>query len=404
MPISKKTILYITQLFPFPPDSGGRIKSLNTIQTLSKKFNIILICFEKNKPPKQSLQKLKKYTKQIKVFELPEIDQEPKKNIRKLLKSYLKLQPYYACQFYSIKAEKYIKKTIDSKNPEIIHIDHVNMAQYLPDVKKQKWILEEHNMEYKLSWDKFINFSEIKKTKIYLFVEFILTYLFERRFLKKFDHIFSISNYDKQMIEDKFKISKVSTQQLVYSNTKTRNKLQNKNINEILFIGDITWTPNKVAVSWFIEKILPIILKSKPTTILNIVGKIENDFVDLYKIHKNVNFFGFQKDIKKYMNRAVLFILPFKVGGGIRVKSLTAFAHSVPIVTTNIGIQGIDGENYRDYLIANEAKEFATACLLLIKNRKIRITIGKNGEKYLLRNHSTLNNSEFLKEYIKITQ
>ena len=112
MTTSKKNIIYITQLLPYPPISGGRIKSLNTIQTLSKKFNIILICFSKNRPSKKSLAYLKKYVKVIKVFHLPKIDEEPKEDIKKLLKNYFRFIPNYVSQFHSNKATTYINNLI----------------------------------------------------------------------------------------------------------------------------------------------------------------------------------------------------------------------------------------------------------------------------------------------------
>ncbi|MCB9813402.1 MAG: glycosyltransferase [Pseudomonadales bacterium] len=404
MTTSKKNIIYITQLLPYPPISGGRIKSLNTIQTLSKKFNIILICFSKNRPSKKSLAYLKKYVKVIKVFHLPKIDEEPKEDIKKLLKNYFRFIPNYVSQFHSNKATTYINNLIQKISPTVIHIDHINMAQYLPKNKKQAWILEEHNVEYQLAWKRFLNFQEIKKTKVYLLIEFVLTYAYERKFLRKFDHIFSISEFDKLALEKKFYLNNISVQAPVYIDNGEKRSLIEKHKKEILFIGDMTWMPNIIAVKWFIDKIFPLILRLEGSTTLIIVGKTENDFKHQYDDHKNIRFLGFQMNISEYFKKASLFVLPFKVGGGVRIKALTAFSHSLAIVTTKLGIQGIKGTNYRDFLIAENEKQFAKACLLLIRNEKINKLIGENGWKYLQKNHSKNNNSEFLKKYNKLIQ
>jgi len=403
--MKKKTILYITELFPYPPTSGAKIKSLNTIQTLSKKFNIILVCFNQNNISKKDFKYIKQYTQQVKVFSLPNLNSQPQEKLNLLILNYLKLTPHFLYQFYSNSAEKYIKLIIEKINPDIIHVDHINMAQYLPVKKTQKWILEEHNVEHILALEKFVYFPKLKKTKIFLFFEYLLTYFYERRTLPKFDYIFSISNFDREIIIKKFNLNNISTQNLVYEFNKQQKCIfKNKTNKNLLFIGDITWFPNKLAIKWFTQSIFPLIRMKEPNVTLNIVGEIENSFSKELTKEKNVITHGFTKDVSTLLSKASLFIMPFQVGGGVRIKALTAFSYKLPIVTTPKGIQGIEGTNKRDYLIANNEKDFANKCISILKNFKLLQTMGENGYNYLLKNHSHKNNNTFLNKYLKITQ
>ena len=406
--MNKKTILYITELFPYPATSGAKIKCINTIQTLSKKFNITLICFSEKNVSKKNLDFVRKFASHIKVFTLPNLNQPPQDNLRFLIKNYLKLNPYFLYQFYLSEAKIYLDKLIKKLKPNIIHIDHINMAQYLPKKKNEIWILEEQNIEHQLAWMKFIHFPDLKKTKLHLLIEYFLVYLSEKKVLKKFDHIFAISKFDEQMIKRLFKLPNVTTQKLVYAPQKSSSKKLagegKKRKKEILFIGDITWLPNKLAVKWFTEKIFPIILKKEPRIIFNIVGEIEESFKQEFIHLKSVKIHGFQKNTAKFLNTANLFVLPFQAGGGVRVKALTAFANKLPVVTTGVGVQGIEGKNNKEYLITNNPRKFAKLCLVVIRNEKLGKIIGENGSIYFRKNHSIKNNLAFLKKYLSVTQ
>lgn len=403
--MKKKTILYITEIFPYSPTSGAKIKSINTIQTLSKKFNIELICFNKDNISKKQNNYIKKFVKTVKVFPLININDPPKDNLPLLIKNYLKLKPYFIYQFYSKKASQYINNLIKIGKPNIIHIDHINMAQYLPAKKNQVWILEEHNIEHLLAWTNFVNFSDLKKTKLYLFIEYLLTYYFEKRTYKKFDHIFTISNFDRKLLKKIFNINNITTQKVVYDTKKnSSNNLKHKIKNNILFVGDITWTPNKLAIQWFVTKIFPLITKKNPKVVFNIVGEIENNFAKELNKNEMIRTHGFIKKIDHFLNEATLFVMPFKAGGGIRIKSLTAMSYSLPIVSTSLGMQGLSGQKNYHYLITNNEAMFAKMCSLIMKNNKIRKLIGNNGFNYLKKNHSSNNNNQYLKNYTNITQ
>lgn len=398
--MKKKKLLYITELFPYPPTSGGKIKSLNTIQTLSKNFNITLISFSKHQPTNQQTQFLKKYTQNIQSFILPNIDSNPKEHLTSLLINYLSLKPYLIQQFSSLKAYNFVKKYLEDNPDSIIHCDHLSTTQYLPKIKSQIWIHEEHNIESQLAKTNFIHFKKWKKTKLFLLIEWLLIFQYEMRTYSKFDHIFSISDVDTAILKSKFKVKKVTTQPLVYISDKSINR---KNSNTLAFVGDMTWGPNKAGISWFISEVLPIMLKHDPNIILSIIGKVEQEFVDSFTNHNAVKFTGFVKSLQNNLKCTNVFILPFHSGGGVRIKALTAMSHQIPISSTTLGIQGLNVIDKYHCLIADDAKSFALNTLLLLKNMNIAKMMANNAFKYLQLNHSKKENTLFLNRYKRIS-
>jgi glycosyltransferase involved in cell wall biosynthesis len=96
-------------------------------------------------------------------------------------------------------------------------------------------------------------------------------------------------------------------------------------------------------------------------------------------------------------------VLPFKMGGGIRLKSLTALASGIPIVSTSLGVEGLKVKANQDFLLADSEKTFANKTIKLLKDSSLQNKLSKNSKKYIQKNHSLKNNHQYLKRYLAIT-
>lgn len=401
----KKKLLYISQVFPYPTDGGGKIKTYNTLRVLAKKISISAVFVSEKKPSATEIAHIKKLgVKKVQVFFNSTILDSVKDNLWHLVKNFLQLRPHYVFQYTHKEAATFIQTEIASFAPNIIHIDHANMAQYLPKRKKQIWILESHNLEFYLLWTRFVHSSKLSR-KAYLLIEATLTYLFERKITPLFDCIFAISSDEKTRIQKFFSPQRIETQPLFYGMAPKR-KLSEISKQELLFIGNLRWPPNEHAVEWFITKIWPLIRQLNTEVRLSIVGQ-RYDVLE-QRLSKSdlvgVSFFGFQKSLSKYLKTATAFILPFKMGGGVRLKSLTALASQIPIVSTTLGVEGLAVRNNFEYLEANTEREFANKMLRLLKNKALQQRISQKQKKYMEQHHSSEENIRFLRLYQQVTQ
>ena len=403
--MKKKKLLYLSQCFPLPLDGGGKIKTFNTLQTLAKKFEIFAVFVSERKTSKTELEKFKKLGIKTQVFQTDIMSKDIKENYFKLAWNYLQLRPHFVYQYRYLPSFAWIKEKIKAWQPEIIHVDHINSAQFLPkkswlklNCKKiPKLILENHNLDHLLF---FTRFKETKKIirKIYLLLEGSLNWLYGEINYKRFDHIFTISDAEKNYLIKK--CQSVSTQKLVYPLKKTQNSKIKK--YDILFIGYLEWPPNEVAIRWFAEEIMPLINQELPKIKFHVVGK-QNPKLDDLRKNKSVIFHGYQKNINQFIGASKVFVLPFKTGAGVRIKALTALQNGIPIVSTKLGIDGLNLVENQHYLTAETSQEFADQIIKLLQNKTLRDKISKEAIKYFINNHSKKNNQNFLKEYIKCT-
>lgn len=400
----KKKILYLSQCFPLPLDGGGRIKTFNTLQTLSKKFKVYATFVSERNASKEDLDKFKKLGIDVKIFKTDLVSKSIKEDYLKLAWNYLQFRPHFVYQYRYKPSFVWIKNKIKSWQPDIIHVDHINSAQFLPSrkwlggncKKIPKLILENHNLNHVLFATRF---RESKKfiRKIYLFLEGSLNWLYGEINYRRFDHVFAISNSETDYL--KKKNIKTSTQPLVYPLPKVKNRIEKK--YDLLFVGYLDWPPNEIAVRWFVEKILPLINLEMPKIKFHVIGK-ENIKLNDLKKNPQVMFHGHQKSLDQFLNQSKVFILPFQTGAGVRIKSLTALQNGIPIVSTSMGVDGLSVADNKEYLLAHDEKEFAKKTILLLKSKKLREKISKNQRAYFVKNHSPKANLIYLQKYQEV--
>jgi glycosyltransferase involved in cell wall biosynthesis len=402
----QKKILYISQCFPYPLDGGGKIKTFNTINTLSKYFKVYSIFVSERRASKEGLKHFSKMGVITKVFVTKMMAENIKKNYFKLFWNYIQLRPHFVYQYRYKPAFGYIKNVIKQWSPDIIHIDHVNSSQFLPSKMWFRFnlnynptlILENHNINHLIFKTRYKVTKKIIR-KIYLTIEGYLNYLYGLINYRRFDHVYCISNAEKKYLKKYCK--HVSTQPLVYALDKVSTKTTNKKTFDIIFVGYLQWPPNEIAIKWFINRIFPLISLKLPGTKFHIIGK-DNPNLNIFNNCNNVIFHGYKKNINIFLKYSKVFVLPFKTGAGIRIKCLTALQNGIPIVSTKMGIDGINLHDRRECLLAENEDDFANSVIKLLIDQNLRNKMSKQQKEYFYKNHNINQNNLFIKKYLQV--
>ena len=145
----------------------------------------------------------------------------------------------------------------------------------------------------------------------------------------------------------------------------------------MVFTGLFTHLPNSHGILYFLDKIFPLILSEIPGACVYIVGKSPTREL-LSRSSDNIIVTGFVEDVRPYMAKSQVFIIPLLAGGGIRGKALEAMAMKKPIVTTTIGVEGINLCHDVSALFADEPYAFARSVVQLFRDSGHRERIAKN--------------------------
>ena len=171
-----------------------------------------------------------------------------------------------------------------------------------------------------------------------------------------------------------------STTVAVVSNIHTLKPPSNKTFSEregLIFIGGFNHPPNIDAVLWFSEFIYPLILKKYPKLILNIVGSNPpTSILDLTS--KNIKVWGYVENVDNLFNTSKVFIAPIRYGAGVKGKIGQAAEYGLPVVSTDIGIEGMHMRDSLDCLVANSDHDFADSVIRLLGDEQLWQQISNN--------------------------
>ncbi len=155
----------------------------------------------------------------------------------------------------------------------------------------------------------------------------------------------------------------------------------------IAFAGAMRYRPNAEAVKYFADQILPLVRREAPHVRFAIVGADPPcDVMALGQIN-GVIVTGTVPDVRPWLARAEVVVVPLRQGGGTRLKILEAFASGRPVVSTTIGAAGIDAAHEHELLLADDDESFVQSVLRLINDPELRARLAGNALRLVQRRY-----------------
>jgi glycosyltransferase involved in cell wall biosynthesis len=140
----------------------------------------------------------------------------------------------------------------------------------------------------------------------------------------------------------------------------------------LLFVGEMSYSPNVDAVTFFVRRVLPIIRQHIPSARFLVIGSNPVPAVRALEDGRAVTVTGPVTSVRPYLENARLVVVPIRYGAGTRLKILEAMGHGRAVVSTTIGAEGLDVRHDEHLLIADEPSAFAQACIRLARDRQLR--------------------------------
>lgn len=197
----------------------------------------------------------------------------------------------------------------------------------------------------------------------------------EKRCVKDSDQIWAISEYEKNIIDKLFHPKEIEVVPIIYPIIKKNKKF--KKTKNIVFVGSFNHKPNIDAVNYMIYEIWPLINKK-------IDGKLVIIGSDINKANfkisdKRIILRGFVKNIEKELLEARVFVAPLRYGAGMKGKIIEAISYGIPVVTTTIGVEGINSKGR--IIVADDPKTFSDSVIKLYNNKKVWNKYNKLGKE-----------------------
>ncbi len=153
----------------------------------------------------------------------------------------------------------------------------------------------------------------------------------------------------------------------------------------LLFLGTLSYAPNIDAADHLVHTLLPAIRRAWPGPVrLQIVGRRPVPRVQALHRPPEVQVLPDVADITSAYAQADVVVVPIRFGGGTRIKILEALSLGRPVVTTALGVEGLDLQHERDLLVADAPDAFAQACVRIAGDAALAARLANQGRRSFL--------------------
>jgi glycosyltransferase involved in cell wall biosynthesis len=390
-------ILFLTQIVPYPPDAGPKVKTWNVIRYLvGLGYKVTLVTFVRAEEEDQVVH-LENLCHQV--YTVP-MRRSRVEDFGYFLRSIFTGRPFLIERDDLKEMRSVLENLFESEHIDIIHADQLTMTQFALRVQNHNeepfLIFDAHNavwtilekMAENLPWylKPFAAF-EARKVKRY-----------EGNIVNEFDHTFAVTELDRSSLlsaarsaaNGRSLADKVISVVPIAVDTHNIEPVQLvEKSKSILTLGTLHYPPNADGIRWFFEEVFPLVRKAIPDTHLTIIGKNPpQDFIRFAEQNsEQVEVTGYVPDLEPYLKQAAVLVIPVRAGGGMRVRILEGFAYGEAIVTTTVGLEGIEAEPGKEVLVADSPGEFAEAVISLLEKFELRKEIAQSGRKLVERSY-----------------
>jgi GT2 family glycosyltransferase len=172
---------------------------------------------------------------------------------------------------------------------------------------------------------------------------------------------------------------------------------------DVCFLGGYGHPPNVDAVFYFVKEIFPLLRKAEPGIRFLIAGSRAPEEIRALAC-EDIEVLGMVEDLRELFDRARVFVCPLRAGAGVKGKVASSMSYGLPVVSTDIGVEGAGLDHETHVLVANGADEFAEATLRLYRDENLWNRLSREGQNFVKDNLSIGRGTGVLADALKTAQ
>lgn len=367
-----------------PPDMGGKIRSYNILKQLASRHEITLFTFYPPQPEDQHLNGNGFFAKIVPVpLPLP---------ARRSLGEYARSARMMATG-RPVTIDKFLYPEVRRRYAELLAATpfDVVVCDFLVPGSLMRWktkpptILFTHNVEAQV-WERHykVTTNPIMKTACWLESRALAGT--ERRYAELADHVLTVSENDREFFLRFVEPSRVT---VIPTGVDTEYFQPSPNPTQpetMVFTGTMDWMPNEDGVAYFVEKIFPLIRQEIPAAEFWAVGRRPPRRIQALASDKVV-VTGAVDDIRPYLAKAGVCVVPLRSGSGTRIKIFEAMAMGKAVVSTTMGAEGLPVCHGENIVLADDPTDFAHQVVQLLRDPRRREQLGRAARQLVEENY-----------------
>jgi polysaccharide biosynthesis protein PslH len=299
--------------------------------------------------------------------------------------NYLKLSfsghAYSIQKYYRPEVKRAVASLFKSEAFDVVVCDFIYPAGLLDWSGDTPVVLFTHNVEAEV-WNRQRKVARQWIWKLASYLEWKALSRDERRYVPAAAAVVAVSERNKEFFARYAPSSKISVVGTGVDSGYFMPAPEAEEPEHLVFTGAMDWAPNQDAIEWYARDILPLIRRECPDAITWVVGRNPTALLRaLERAVPNLRVTGTVDDIRPYLNRASVYIVPMRSGSGTRLKVFEAMASGKAIVSTTIGAEGLPVEHGSNILLGETPEEFAGHCVRLLGDQNLRRRLGSQARR-----------------------
>lgn len=376
-------IVWVKTELLHPVDKGGRIRTYHMLAELRKTHRITYICLDDGDASPDAVTRATEYSDEL--IRVP-LRRQPKGTWRfylDLVRNLMSSLPYAVAKYESPELRREIERVVAGGDVDVVVCDFLTPSLNVPTGSgKARSVLFQHNVEAMI-WRRHAEVSRNPIRRAYMATQWRRMRAHEQKECARFDHVIAVSAEDEQVMRSDYRLSAISSVPTgVDTRYFQRDPATVRSPTELVFTGSMDWMPNQDAISYMVSEILPRIRERIPAATLTVVGRNPplaiRHLADEYSFIKVT---GSVPDVRPYLARGAVFVVPMRVGGGTRLKIYEAMAMGCPVVSTTIGAEGLPLKNGDTIVLADDPGEFADEVVALLEAPATAAAMAERAER-----------------------
>jgi glycosyltransferase involved in cell wall biosynthesis len=381
----------------YPTNTGGRIRTSKLFERLSRKHDITWVCLRRPEETEQQVQAMRACCNRIETFPFHEVPKFSPGFYRDLARNLVSQHPFVVEKYFQPALRARLAELIETEPFDLLLCDFLQPSLNVLGLPFAPRVLFQHNVE-SVIFERHYKERDLRKdplrngpAKAYLYLQWKKLAAFEGRAARWFDHNIMVSDQDCATMRRLYGVTNTSSIPTGVDADYFQPPPAGSEApgHELVFTGSMDWLPNIDGIGWFADQVLPLIERELPVKVWVVGRKPLPEVTALAARHPGViEVTGTVDDVRPYMARSRVYLVPLRIGGGTRMKIYEAMAMAKPVVSTRIGAEGLPVSDGRDILLADDPADFARRTVELLRDEGRRRSLGAAGRRLVTENYS----------------
>jgi polysaccharide biosynthesis protein PslH len=367
--VTAMRILWLKTELLHPVDKGGRIRTHAMLRELKRRHHVTYLTLDDGGAAADAVARADEYCHALERIPFRAAPKFSAGFYADLLRNLASPLPWFVARYRSAAMRRAIAEQVRTGGYDAVVCDFLVPAVNLPRRLPCATVLFQHNVEAAI-WKRHAEVERNPLKRAYLRLQWRRAVRYEGAACRRFDHVVAVSPDDREAMRRDYGVQAVTdvptgvdTDFFRPSGTVAADP------HALVFTGSMDWMPNVDAIRHFAQSILPRIRAAVPDVTLTVVGRDPHpDVRALAEADPSITVTGRVDDVRPYMERAALYVVPLRVGGGTRLKIPEAMGMEMPIVSTTVGAEGLPLRDGEHVVLADDPERFADAVVALLRD------------------------------------